>query len=274
MVKVLTGFGFLSGMSYPFRVLGAFKSHPRLISYIIVPILLNFIIAIILYVGLLLFGWEVTEGLTDNLGQRLDQLLVDLPSWLGLLENIIIGLEFLVRIVLSILLLIIMGFLLVQFGVLLGSPWYGKLSEELEKIRFGQAEVIEVGMIRDIWRAILFEIKKIILAIGLGILLFLLNFLPVIGTLFSTIGGITITGTIICLDFFDAPLERRRLNFRKKLGILLKSLPASAGFALVCLLLVTVPFINLVTIPFCVGGGTLFICDRVIPKGLLPNANS
>ncbi|MGB5770965.1 MAG: EI24 domain-containing protein, partial [Crocosphaera sp.] len=84
----------------------------------------------------------------------------------------------------------------------------------------------------------------------------------------STMGGITVTGTIICLDFFDSALERRRLKFRQKLSLVFKTFPASAGFSLICLLLISVPFINLVTIPFCVGSGTLFVCDCILVKHL------
>ncbi len=165
-----------------------------------------------------------------------------------------------------IVLFIVTGFLLTQVGVVLGAPWYGQLSEQLEKVRTGQLQIVEVGIIRDICRAILFELKKLTLIIGVGIPLLLLNFLPGIGTAISTVGGVILTGTIVCLDFLDGPLERRRLNFRDKLGIIWGSLPASAGFSLVCLGLISIPLLNLVTIPLCVASGTLFFCDRILPK--------
>jgi CysZ protein len=268
MLQIITGFGFLSGMSYPFRLLGLFKSNPSLLSYIIVPIIVNVILGVFLYIGLFLFGWEVTELLTNIIIQRLDLLLADLPSWLNSLDYLVITLGWIIRIILSLFLLVMTGFILVQFGVILASPWYGNLSEKIETIRTNNLEIIEVGLIRDIWRAILFEVKKIVLILGCGFLIFFLNFLPIIGTITSTIAGFTVTGIIICLDFFDSTLERRRLKFRQKLSIIFKTFPASAGFSLICLLLISVPFINLVTIPFCVGSGTLFVCDRILVKHL------
>lgn len=268
MLQILTGFGFLSGMSYPFRLLRLFKSNPGLLSYIIVPILVNIVVGIFLYVGLFFFGWQVTQLLTNSIINRLDLLLADLPSWLNSLDYLVIFLGWLIRVILSILLLIITGFILVQFGVLLAAPWYGNLSEKIEKIRTNKVEIIEVGMVRDIWRAILFEMKKIVLILGCGLLIFLLSFIPILGAIISTVGGLTVTGTIICLDFFDGALERRRLKFRKKVSLVWKTFPASAGFALICLLLIGIPFINLITIPFCVGSGTLFVCDRILLKHL------
>jgi CysZ protein len=172
------------------------------------------------------------------------------------------------RLLLVLLLLLVTGFIFLQFGVLLGSPWYGKLSEELELLKLGKLPPMEPSLgrtVEDVGRAILYELKKLLLLAFFGLPLLLFNFLPGIGTAIASIGYITLTATIVCLDFFDSALERRRLGFRQKLGVVLKSLPASAAFGLVCLALVSVPLINLLAIPVCVAGGTLFFCDRIQP---------
>lgn len=96
--------------------------------------------------------------------------------------------------------------------------------------------------------------------------LLLLGFVPGLAPLLATFGGLLIPATLVCLDFFDAPLERRRLRFREKVAIVFRALPASASFALLCLLLVSIPLLNLLTIPICVAAGTLFVCDRILPK--------
>jgi CysZ protein len=274
MRQVLSGFGFLTGASYPFRALAIIRRTPRLWGYLIVPLLLNLLLGITFYAGTLYFGWGAVQDLTIHLTNWIDNAIANLPPWLGILEYLIIGLGFLLQILLVIVLLIITGFLLTQVGVALGSPWYGQLSEQLEKIRTTQLQIIEVGIIKEIWRAILFEFKKIALIISVGIPLFLLNFAPGLGTLISTIGGIVVTGTIVCLDFLDGPLERRRLRFREKLGVVWGNMPATAGFALVCLGLIGIPLVNLVTIPICVASGTLFFCDRILPKRFPPSTKT
>jgi CysZ protein len=78
--------------------------------------------------------------------------------------------------------------------------------------------------------------------------------------------------TLLCLDMFDAPLERRRLGFRQKLALVRRCFPASASFGLVCLGLVGIPFMNLLAIPLCVTAGTLFFCDRMLPPSAEPDA--
>jgi CysZ protein len=266
MKQILSGFGLITGASYPFRVLQVFLQNSYLWGYLITPILLNLILGITIYASSLFLGWQLVQKWLLSLSNWLDNLLINSPSWLGILDYLVIALDFLVHLLLIVGLLVITGFLLVQFGVLLGAFWYGQLSEQLEKLKTGKVETIEMGIIRDINRAIFFEIKKLILIIIGGVICLLLNFLPLVGTLFATIGGIIVTATLICIDFLDSPLERRRFSFRKKLSLILTSLPASAGFSLVCLGLISIPLLNLLTIPLCVASGTLFFCDRILPE--------
>lgn len=172
------------------------------------------------------------------------------------------------RLLLVLILLLVTGFIFLQFGVLLGSPWYGKLSEELELLKLGKLPPHESGLggtVRDSGRAILYELKKLAMLVFIGLPLLLFNFLPGIGTAIASTGYLTLTTTIVCLDFLDSALERRHLRFRQKLGVVFRSLPGSASFGLVCLTLVSVPLINLLAIPVCVAAGTLFFCDRIQP---------
>jgi CysZ protein len=272
--KIVGGFGLFNGASYPFRALGIFLTNPRLITYLIIPIIINCFLAIFIYSGLIIFGQKQIPLVINILDMKVDQLIANLPNWLGFLDELVIVLGFFLAIVLIIILFLLTGFILLQFGTILGAPWYGKLSEKLEEFRLNKLEVIEVGLIQDIWRAILFEIKKIILAIIVGIPLLILNFIPGIGTILATIGGLSLTVTIVCLDFLDAPLERRRLKFREKLGIIWQGLPGSGSFGLVCLGLISIPLLNLVTIPICVASGTLFFCDLIDDKSSLSQAGS
>ena len=261
--RILGGFGILNGASYPFKALMVFIKNPRLIKYIAVPILVNLIVAIALYSGLLYFGWQIVDGVQGNFTVWLNQLIIDLPQWLGFTTYIVSGLIIVIRLLLIVILLIVTGFVLTQFGVLLGAPWYGQLSEKLEKLRTGKVELIELNIVSDLGRAILYELKKLVLIAAIGIPLLIINFFPGVGTLISTIGYFILTTVIVCMDFLDSCLERRRLKFRKKLGIVFKALPASGSFGIVCLGLISIPLINLITIPLCVASGTLFVCDRL-----------
>jgi CysZ protein len=266
MLKILSLFGLVTGATYPFRALIMFFKKPELFPYLIIPIIINFLVGIILYISLLLFGFDLIKEVIEILTIQIDKVINDLPTWLGFLDYLAVILGWILKLFLSVALLIVNGFLMLQFGVILGAPWYGKLSEKLEEIKRGKVTNIEVGIFRDISRAILYEIKKLLLGIVVGIALFFINFVPIIGTLITSIGGIALTATILCLDFFDSVLERRRFSFKDKLRIVFSSLPASGSFSLIALALISIPLLNLITIPICVASGTLFICDRVLDQ--------
>lgn len=261
--------GLISGFTYPFRALGLFIQTPKLWGYVIVPVFINIIVGILLYVGLLFPGLNGIEVLVSNLDNQIDTWVANLPTWLRYLDVSAVIVGWLLRFFLVTTLLFVIGFLLLQFGGILGAPWYGQLSEKLEELRTGKPAVLPpnslTSIFQDIGRAILFELKKLVLQFVFGLPLLLLNFLPVYGSILFTIGGVSLATTVVCLDFLDAPLERRRLKFREKLKMIRLALPASGSFALVCFGLITIPFLNLLAIPICVGSGTLFFCDRLWP---------
>lgn len=238
-----------AGPLYPFRAIAVLWQHRHLWVYVLVPLLINLILGGVLYI------WLLGQGL-----QAIDLWMSGLPGWLlAIVVTLLRGL-------LVILLLIGLGFLMVQFGTILGAPWYGVLSEKLEHLRLGSLPTVgnhPLRIVRDIWRALLFEGKKLLLAIGVGSLLLGLGLVPGVGPLVTGTGWLGLTVLLICLDFLDAPLERRYLSFRRKLGVIFGGLPGTILFGLVCLGLVSIPLINLVTIPLCVAGGTLFFCDQL-----------
>jgi len=266
MLRLLSGFGLITGATYPLRAIWLLLKKPKLWQYLVIPILVNLILGTLLYGSFLYWGLQGVESLTTQLSQSLNQLIADLPNWLSFLEYIILFFSWLLRAILTILFFVIIGFVLLQFGSVIGSPWYGKLSEQVEKQRLGDVTVIDVGIFKDIARALLFELKKILLALTVGLILFLVGLIPAVGGMVTTIGGLTLTATLVCLDCFDSTLERRRLQFREKLKTVYQNLPASASFSLLCLVLISVPLLNLLTIPLCIMAGTLFLCDRVFSQ--------
>ncbi len=265
--------GFIIGFTYPLRALLFLQKSPQLWPCVVAPILINLVLGIGLYVGVLFPAWgaidQWTSGLPTHLTQWLTQIpaqvahwLTWLPVWAGVVDDVL-------RWLLAAALLIVTGLLLVQFGAILGAPWYGNLAEQIERLCMGQlpaAPMSLAGSLRDIGRAIAFQVKKLLLGIALLIPLLLCNFLPVLGSGITSIGGTILAALLVCLDFLDAPLERRKLSFRHKLSLIARTLPASLSFSLVCLGLVSVPFLNLLAVPLCVVAGTLFSCDRILPR--------
>jgi CysZ protein len=238
----------LTGILYPFRAVGLLASNRALWRYALIPLLINIV------VGALLYGLGLSYGL-----HQIDAAMAPTP-----LGQFFAGL---LRVLLIVLLLVGIGILVASFGVALGAPWYAQLSERIEVLRLGdvppEPPLSAWSILYDLVRALVFELKKLFLLIAVGLPLLLLNLLPGVGQIVSTVGGLMLGSTIACLDFFDGPLERRRLSFRQKLRVIWRCLPASAGFGLVCLGMISIPLLNLLLIPLCVAGGTMFLCDEL-----------
>ena len=241
----------LVGATYPFRALLVLRRSPRLWRYIVIPVVVNLVVGAAVYASLLYVGL-----------QYIDALLADLSEWA-------LAVGVLVHALLMVGLLVGIGFVLLRFGVVLGSPWYGRLSELVEEECTGEALAVEEGggagaVVREVGATLLFEVQKVlVLLVGLPVVG--LNVVPGVGSVLAAAGWVTVGVVIVCLDFFDAPLSRRRVSFRVRLRVIRRSLPASGGFGLVCLGLMSIPFLNLLALPLCVTAGTLFFCERVRP---------
>ncbi|NEO85832.1 MAG: hypothetical protein F6J87_16500 [Spirulina sp. SIO3F2] len=257
--------GLVRGATYPLRAFNLVRRSPRLLQFFIVPWLVNAGVGGLLYASLFLRTWRGLRLFIDLLEQQVEDWLLNLPHWLRFIEAIVLFFAHVVQWGLVLGLLLVIGMLVLQFGTLIGAPWYGKLSEEIERTQLGTATTIEVGIVQDIGRALWFEVKKLVVWASVGIVLLLFNGIPGVGTAISSVGWVSLTALIACLDFLDGPSERRRLRFRQKLRIVARSLPASASFSLVCCVLLSIPLVNLLTIPLCVTAGTLFWCDYVFP---------
>lgn len=241
----------LAGLAYPLRALGLISRQRRLWKFVVGPIMVNIVVGAVLYLGL----YAGLLRLLDSYITVGDGGLAAFFLWL-------------VRALLAVTLAVVIGFLLVRFGVLLGSPWYSRLSEELEAQLTGHAPPPQRlsfrGVSYDLWRALQFEAKKLLLALGIWLPSLLLLLIPGLGGLLYAAIGITLGATISCLDFFDGPLERRRLGFRAKLGLARRLLPASGSFGLVAFGLVSIPLVNLLAIPVCVTAGNMLVIEREV----------
>lgn len=147
--------GVVVGLTYPFRAMKVLGQYPTLRPYVIGPVVLNIVLGITLYATSVWRGLRLIDHWMAHLVDWVQ------PTWLDA------GLQVLAPIIQALLVLalfVVTGLVLLQFGVILGSPFYGQLSEKLESLRVGQlppAEPLTLGSIlRDIRRAILLNSKS------------------------------------------------------------------------------------------------------------------
>ncbi len=224
------------------------RRTPRLRRYVVVPILVNLVVAAALYGALATAGLRVVDAVVGDV------------------QGSLAALAALLQVVVLLLLLFVVGFLLVRFGVVLGAPWYGRLSVEVEALRTGQPSVDEPftlrGAARDLGRAVGYEARKLTLVGGAGLGILLLNLVPVAGQAVGGAAALGLGAVVACLDFFEGPMERSKLPFAAKLGVVRRTAPGSLAFGAACVGLLAVPLVNLLSLPLCVVAGTLFVVDR------------
>lgn len=249
--------GLVTGASYLARAADLLARERRLWRYVVTPLAVSLVVGLLAYLAML-------AAATALVGLVL--------SWLGPLLPMLIGpLGLVLNVVLMVALLWLTGIGIAKFGVILGSPWYGQLAEEIERMSLPAGEVPDApegaaAFAKDIGLAVLYEAKKLALVLAIGVPALLLNLVPGIGSVAAAGVWTALGATTLVLDFLDPALQRRRLRFREKLGVVLRHAPVSAGFGAPALLLAGIPLVNLITVPLCMTAGTLYYVEQVHPR--------
>lgn len=239
---------FLFGFTYPFRSLKFFFSHSVLIKYSIAPMLINLVI----YGSVFIFSYNWLMGSLD--------------IWLGI-ENTEAGfwLKFLHTA------LLIIGFLLLLFvcyliftilGNIITAPFNEEISQRVEEIVTNGNKPGKMGFWEDAYISIKGEVQKLLFYLVILLFIFLLNVIPVAGSILSTVIGIIFSCFYNALDFLDYPMTRKKMRFRDKLKITRKGKLITYGFGFASFLLMFLPVINVFMKPILVAAGTALFYEK------------
>ncbi|MEO8514733.1 MAG: EI24 domain-containing protein [Ignavibacteria bacterium] len=239
---------FLFGFTYPFRSLKFFFSHSVLIKYSIAPMLINLVIYGSVFI--LSYYW----------------LMGSLDKWLGI-ENSEAGfwLKFLHTA------LFIIGFLLLLFvcyliftilGNIITAPFNEEISQRVEEIVTNGNKPGKMGFWEDAYISIKGEVQKLLFYLVILLFIFLLNVIPVAGSILSTIIGIIFSCFYNALDFLDYPMTRKKMRFRDKLRITRKGKLITYGFGFASFLLMFLPVVNVFMKPILVAAGTALFYEK------------
>lgn len=238
---------FLFGFTYPFRSLKFFFSHKVLIKYSIAPMLINLFIYGSIFI--LTYSW----------------LMGSLEKWLGI-ENTEAG--FWLRFLHTALLIV--GFLLTLFvcyllftilGNIVTAPFNEEISQRVEEIVTGRKEH-EMGFWEDAYISIKGEVQKLLFYFSILFFIFLLNLVPVIGSVVSTVLGFIFSCFYNALDFLDYPMTRKKMRFRDKLKITRKGKLVTYGFGVTAFLMMFLPVVNVFMKPILVAAGTSLFYEK------------
>ena len=228
--------------------------QPRILPFVIIPLLLN----------IALFYFSVSY-LYASFELWLNGFLDRIPEWLTFIQWLLWPLF-----AAMILLFIAYGFTF--FATLIGSPFYGLLAEQTEKVITGESSnhsVSVFGILALIPSTLMREIQKLLhytlWLIPLLILslasLFILPLAPLMPFIWFIFGA-----WMLAIQYIDYSYDNHQISF-KILKKTLKSDRATAlGFGAATTLSTMVPLLNIIAIPAAVCGGTAFYVERLQVK--------
>lgn len=238
---------FAYGFFYPFRCIPLFFRKPKLILFSIVPVLINLLIYGTIFYFTFRWIYNTSSSVTG----------ADSPDALFYQEL----LHILVLFTTIILLLVICYFFFITIGGIISAPFNEQLSliveEELTHVKY----VNPRGFFADSWISIKAEILKLGFYLSISIPLFFLNFIPVIGFIFSIL-NIIFSSFYNALDFLDIPMTRKEIRLKDKIRITNRGGMLSYGFGAIAFIIMFVPVINVLLKPLLVVSGTSLFFEK------------
>lgn len=239
---------FSKGFFYPFRAVRFINSHKKLYLYIVIPFCITVaVLGIFLSLGFTLFQHTIVHYIPQG------------EAWYW---HILSGILWLVAVLVTTV-LVFFGF--TAAGNLIASPFNDLLSEKTEEIRTGRLENIPFSF-AVFWReskiVLITELKKISLFLLGMLLLFLLNLLPVVGSLLYGFLSVFWTILFLAVEYCSYLFARRHLSYQQQRQIVLANFALLLGFGSGLFCILAIPFFQLLCIPLGVVGATCLLLDE------------
>jgi CysZ protein len=141
--------------------------------------------------------------------------------------------------------------------LLIGDPFYEKLSERVEEDEGGCPAGPQLPLWRELWvslRDSLYVLGRVLL---FAVPLFLLGLVPVVGQTIVPVLGVAVSGFFLTVELTSFAMQRRRIPVRQRLRLLRGRLGLTLGFGVPLILLYLVPLAAVVLMPGAVAGATL-----------------
>lgn len=228
------------------RGFGFLNRHPKLWGWVIAPAA----VTLVILVGVIASIVTVADALVRAVTSWLPAAVADAGAWL-VWSVVFVAL--------------VIGGLLVFVSIagIVAGPFNELLSEAVEERLTGKRSppFSLLAFVRGIVRGAWHSVRRLVVTLLAVVLLFVLGFVPVIGTIVALLLGGYFAARGAAYDCYDAVLSRRELPYREKLEYLKlrrgRSLGLGAGVAGMLL----VPGLNLIALGLGAAGATLAAHD-------------
>lgn len=250
---------FSRGFFAPFQSVRTLRHYPRLLPYILIPFVINVaVFSGAIYLGLDFFSTTVQELLPSG-----EAWYWALLYWLAWVVAVLVT-------------ALLVFFTFTVIGNLIASPFNDLLSERTEEFLSGRIhnETFSIGQfLHDAGRTVMMEARKMSIFVVVMVILLPLNLLPGIGQALYTVLAVSLTLFFLCFEYLGFVLVRKRQFFNEQKRYILARKFLMLGFSCGVVVLLAIPFFQMLCIPLAVIGMTRLWCEE---EGLvsLPGGNS
>ncbi|GAA3930832.1 EI24 domain-containing protein [Actinoplanes auranticolor] len=234
---------FATGAGLLGRGLGLVLRNPRMLGLGLLPAVISGVLYAALLITLVVFVDDLASGVT----------------WFA--DDWSAGWRDVIRIVAGAALIGLSGLIGVltftAVTLLIGDPFYEKISGMVEDRFGGVPDEVEVSLGRSLARSLVDSLRLIGLSVLFGIPLFAAGFIPVVGqTVVPVVGG-AVAGWLLAVELTGVPFQRRGRRLRDRRVALRGNRAMALGFGVVVFACFLIPLGAVLLMPAAVVGGTL-----------------
>ncbi|MFI7076863.1 EI24 domain-containing protein [Micromonospora sp. NPDC049903] len=234
---------FVGGAALLLRGIALYVRSPGLMLLGIVPALISGTIFLTVYATLVYFVGDLAPFVTPFA-----------DDWATTARNA-------VRVIAGLAILGLGGLLTVltftAVTLVIGDPFYEKISERVEQRYGGTPDAVEVPFWPSLRRSIADSLRLVALAVLVGIPLFAAGFIPLLGQTVVPVIGAMVGGWLLAVELVGAPFYRRGKGLRDRRAVLKADRPTALGFGVAVFVCFLIPLGAVLLMPAAVAGAAL-----------------
>ncbi|RJO64849.1 MAG: sulfate transporter CysZ [Myxococcales bacterium] len=251
----------LSGFRLPFAALSTVRRTTALWRYVAVPLLINTLLFLAGFALLWIYRADLVE------------LVWTYPAGSGFWATVKTVLWYGLGVLVFLAALLTAYFLFTPLGCLIASPFNDWLAGRAERLHDPALADEEVPFsMRELARTIKKELVKFALMLLIVLVGALLNLIPVAGILLFLVFALTFGAWFLAIEYLDYPMARHGYTFSEIAAAVRRARWRALGFGAAGMLMMMIPFLNLLCIPVCVVAATAFFIDLRQAGALPPSA--
>ncbi len=151
--------------------------------------------------------------------------------------------------------LFVLSYVAVTLAV--GDPFYERISRRVEQ-RLGDPPLErDEPWLRGLGRAVLEGVRLVVPSVLLGVVVFLIGFVPVVGAPLAVVVGVLIGGRLLAVELTGYAFEARGRRLKDRRRVVRRHRVRTGVFGGVCYLAFLIPVVSVFAMPVAVAGATV-----------------